>query len=101
MKHNINVGNRFLCGKAELKDFIKKAEAEASNLVKELAMFFNGNLSIAISYQEYAMGYSVKAALLLDGEEIEKDDCDLLFLKLNNLMLQKMIEAGATPFSVG
>lgn len=81
----------FLCDKSSVNELIKKAEKEAAEILKEFSMFFRGNFSIKITANAYLMGFSIAATLFLDDKAIKTEDpADLLFLDLNNLMLQKM-----------
>lgn len=82
----------FLCDKRSITELKIKAEKEAAEILKELSVFYSGNFSIKITVNTHLMGFGVAATLFLDDKAIKTEDpADLLFLDLNNLMLQKMI----------
>ena len=87
----------FLCGRKDIPSLVEKAKAEASQILKEFSMFYRtaGELAIEINPIQYAMGFSIGGRLTWDGETImEESDCGLLFLHLNEVMLNRMIQLG-------
>lgn len=89
----------FMCGKKSLPCLVEKAKAEAAKLLEEFSAFYNtgGKLGIAIEAVDHGgITYSVAATLTWDGEPLQKrdDPCELLFLQLNNMMLDRMIKLG-------
>ena len=87
----------FLCSRRDIPDLVKKAEADAAQILKEFSMFYRtaGKLAIEIKPIQYAMGFSIGGRLTWDGETVmEESDCGLLFLHLNEVMLNRMIQLG-------
>lgn len=94
----------FMCGKRSLPALMDKARAEADQLLKELQMFytFGGKVEIEIFPVDHELSYSVGAKLTFDGALVRAEDtCDLLFLTLNNLMLNRMLKSGIVSFGKG
>lgn len=94
----------FMCGKRSLPALMDKARAEADQLLKELQMFytFGGKVEIEIFPVYHELCYSVGAKLTFDGALVRAEDtCDLLFLTLNNLMLNRMLKSGMISFAKG
>lgn len=87
----------FLCGRGDIPGLVAKAENEAAQILKEFSMFYRtaGELAIKIEPIQYPLGYSIGGKLTWDGETImEETDCGLLFLHLNEVMLNRMIQLG-------
>ena len=87
----------FFCSRRDIPGLVEKAKTEAAQILKEFSMFYKtaGELAIAIYPVEYAMGFSIAGKLTWDGETvIEESDCGLLFLHLNEVMLNRMIQLG-------
>lgn len=87
----------FLCGRRDIPNLTQKAKAEAEQILKEFAVFFKtaGQLAIEIYPIQYEMGFSIAGRLTWDGETVmEESDCELLFLHLNEVMLNRMIQLG-------
>lgn len=87
----------FLCGLRDIPALVKRAKAEAEQMLKEFAMFYKtaGVLAIEIYPIQHVMGYSIGGKLTWDGKPIlEESDCGLLFLHLNEVMLNRMIQLG-------
>lgn len=87
----------FLCSHRDIPNLVEKAKAEAAQILKEFSMFFRtaGELAIEIEPIQYTLGYSIGGKLTWDGETIlEETDCGLLFLHLNEVMLNRMIQFG-------
>lgn len=87
----------FLCSRRDIPFLTEKAKNEAAQILKEFAMFYNtaGELAIEIKPIQYAMGFSIGGKLTWDGETVmEESDCGLLFLHLNEVMLNRMIQLG-------
>jgi hypothetical protein len=64
-------------------------------------MFYRtaGKLAIEIEPIQYAMGYSIGGKLTWDGEVVmQETDCGLLFLHLNEVMLNRMIQLGIPSY---
>ena len=99
MKEKLEVENptTFLCTRRDIPDLVEKAKAEAKQILKEFAMFYKtaGQLAIEIYPIQYAIGFSIGGKLTWDGETVlEESDCGLLFLHLNEVMLNRMIQLG-------
>ena len=91
----------FLCSRRDIPSLVAKAEAEAAQILKEFSMFYKtaDKLIIKIEPIQYACGFGISGKLLWDGEPIlEEKDCDLLFLHLNEVMLNRMIQLGIPSF---
>lgn len=87
----------FLCSRRDIPYLVEKAKVEAVQILKEFSMFYRtaGELAIEINPIQYAMGYSIGGRLTWDGETVmEESDCGLLFLHLNEVMLNRMIQLG-------
>ena len=87
----------FLCGRRDIPELVEKAKAEAEQILKEFSMFYTtaGELAIEIYPIQYVMGFSIGGKLTWDGETVmEESDCGLLFLHLNEVMLNRMIKLG-------
>ena len=87
----------FFCSRRDIPTLVEKAKAEAKQILKEFAMFYKtaGQLAIEIYPIQYAMGFSIGGKLTWDGETVlEETDCGLLFLHLNEVMLNRMIQLG-------
>lgn len=70
-----------------------EAEVQKENILKELKLFINGDISIKMYAEEYPMGHSSVAELLVNGEICKKySPADLCFLELNELMIKLMLE---------
>jgi hypothetical protein len=99
MKRSVEIEtpSTFFCSRSDIPDLVKKAKAEAAQILKEFSMFYrtSGKLAIEIEPIEYALGYSIGGKLTWDGETLmEESDCGLLFLHLNEVMLKRMIQLG-------
>lgn len=87
----------FLCSRRDIPGLVEKAKAEATQILKDFSMFYTtaGELAIEIYPIQYVMGFSIGGKLTWDGETvIEESDCGLLFLHLNEVMLNRMIKLG-------
>ena len=87
----------FLCSRKDSPYLVEKAKNEAAQILKEFSMFYrtSGELAIEINPIQYAMGFSIGGRLTWDGETVmEESDCGLLFLHLNEVMLNRMIQLG-------
>ena len=87
----------FLCGRRDVPDLVEKAKTEAAQILNEFSMFYrtSGKLAIEIEPIQYPLGYSIGGRLTWDGETIMKEtDCGLIFLHLNEVMLNRMIQLG-------
>lgn len=87
----------FLCSRRDIPKLVEKAEAEAAQILKEFAMFYKtaGELAIQIYPIQYPMGFSIGGRLTWDGNTLlEESDCGLIFLHLNEVMLNRMIQLG-------
>lgn len=85
----------FLCSKRTVSKLVEKATAEAKQILKEFNEFYDikGNLKILIKPTPYVRGWGIGAKLLYDDEVVlEESDCSLLFLHLNNMMLDRMLK---------
>ncbi len=91
----------FLCGRKDIPGLVAKAEAEAEQTLKEFSCFYKtaGELTIKIEPIQYDCGFGIGGKLLWDGEPVlEEKDCGLLFLHLNEVMLNRMIQLGIPSF---
>lgn len=91
----------FLCSRRDIPSLVAKAEAEAEQILKEFSAFYKtaGELTIKIEPMQYALGFGIGGKLLWDGEPIlDERDCGLLFLHLNEVMLNRMIQLGIPSF---
>lgn len=91
----------FLCGRRDIYALMEKAKAEAAQILKEFSMFYRtaGKLAIEIEPIQYAMGYSIGGKLTWAGEVVmQETDCGLLFLHLNEVMLNRMIQLGIPSY---
>lgn len=101
------VSNRstyFLCSRSDVPGLIKRAETEAAQILKEFADFYStaGKLEIVIEPIQHPMGYSIGGRLTWDGETVvEESDCGLLFLQLNDVMINRMLQLGLPSFGKG
>ena len=87
----------FLCSRKDIPSLMEKAKKEATQILKEFSVFYRtaGELAIEINPIQYAMGFSIGGRLTWDGETVmEESDCGLLFLHLNEVMLNRMIQLG-------
>ena len=92
----------FLCGKKDVPRLVEKAKAEAAQILKEFEGFYNtnGKLGIEIVPSKCFRGYSIGGRLTWDGKTMSEEiDCSVIFLELNNLMLNRMIELGIPSFA--
>lgn len=93
------MGNYFICTKSEVPALLKKAKAEAAQIIKEFSEFYttSGVLEIEVEPVSFFRGYGIAGKLTWDGKVIkEEKDIGLLFLSLNEMMLSRMIEFGFT-----
>lgn len=91
----------FMCGKKSVPMLVEKAKAEAAQLLEELELFytFAGDVDIIIAPVHHDLCYSIGATLTWNGKPIKSEDtCDLLFLELNELMLNRMLKSGMLSF---
>jgi hypothetical protein len=91
----------FMCGKKSIPALVEKAKKEAAQLLKELELFysFGGDVDIIIEPVHHELCYSIGATLTWNGKAIKSEDtCDLLFLELNELMLNRMLKSGMVSF---
>lgn len=91
----------FLCSHRDIPSLVAKAEAEAEQILKEFSMFYKttGDLTIKIEPVQFVCGFGIGGKLLWGGTPIlEENDCGLLFLHLNEIMLNRMIQLGVPSF---
>ena len=91
----------FLCSRRDIPVLVAKAEVEAEQLLKEFSAFYEtaGKLTIKIEPVQYACGFGIGGKLLWDGEPIlDEPDCGLLFLHLNTVMLNRILQIGIPSF---
>lgn len=91
----------FMCGKKSIPALVEKAKKEAAQLLEELKLFytFAGEVDIVIEPIHHELCYSIGATLTWNGKAIKSEDtCDLLFLELNELMLNRMLKSGMVSF---
>jgi hypothetical protein len=96
-KTEIEKPSYFFCSRRDIPGLVEKAKAEAAQILKEFSMFYKtaGELAIEIEPIQYALGFSIGGKLTWDGETVlEESDCGLLFLHLNEVMLNRMIKLG-------
>lgn len=85
----------FACGKHSVPGLVEKAKKEAEQILKEFAMFYRGDIGITIEPKSHDLCWSITATLTVNGEPVRTEDpCDLLFLELNELMLNRMLQLG-------
>jgi hypothetical protein len=99
MKRSIEIEkpSYFFCSRRDIPSLVEKAKTEAAQILKEFSMFYTtaGELAIEIEPIQYALGFSIGGRLTWDGETVmEESDCNLLFLHLNEVMLNRMIKLG-------
>lgn len=99
MRKNVEIEKPtyFFCSRKDIPSLVEKAKAEAEQILKEFSMFYRtaGKLAIEINPIQYALGFSIGGKLTWDGNPImEESDCGLLFLHLNEVMLNRMIQLG-------
>ena len=93
----LEIPTYFLCGRKDIPYLVEKAKSEATQILKEFAMFYKtaGELAIEIYPIQHVMGFSIAGRLTWDGETVmEESDCGLIFLHLNEVMLNRMIQLG-------
>lgn len=93
----IETPTTFFCGRRDIPHLTEKAKAEAEKILKEFSVFYTtaGQLAIEIYPIQYELGFSIGGRLTWDGETVmEESDCELLFLHLNEVMLNRMIQLG-------
>ena len=91
----------FLCSRSDVPTLVKRAEAEAAQILKEFSDFYTtaGKLEIKIEPIQCFRGYSIGGKLTWDDKTvIEESDCGLLFLQLNDMMLKRMLQLGFCSF---
>lgn len=89
----------FACGKKDLPRLVEKAKKEAAQILNEFSMFYVGDIGIEIGVKEYPICWSITATLTVNGKPVKTENpCDLLFLELNNLMLNRMLKGGMVSF---
>lgn len=91
----------FLCSRRDVPGLVKRAETEAARILKEFAEFYStaGKLEIVIEPIQHPMGYSIGGRLTWDEETVvEESDCGLLFLQLNDVMINRMLQLGLPSF---
>ncbi len=91
----------FFCSRRDIPKLVDKAKSEAAQILKEFSMFYKtaGELAIEIEPIQYALGFSIGGKLTWDGDTVmEESDCGLLFLHLNEVMLNRMIQLGIPSF---
>lgn len=91
----------FLCCRSDIPELMIRAETEAAQILKEFTEFYStaGKLEIVIEPIQHLIGYSIGGRLTWDGETfVEESDCALLFLQLNDVMLNRMLQLGLSPF---
>lgn len=90
-------GTYFLCRRSEAPALLKRAEAEASKILDELAQFYTGDISITARINTHVMGSSIAGDILVGGEICRSyDPIDLCFLELTELMMLRLIKARRT-----
>ena len=99
MKRSVEIEtpSTFFCSRKDIPSLVVRAKAEAAQILKEFSMFYKtaGELAIEIEPIQYALGFSIGGKLTWDGKTImEETDCELLFLHLNEVMLNRMIQLG-------
>lgn len=99
MKRSVEIENPtyFFCSRRDIPGLVEKAKAEAAQILKEFSMFYKtaGELAIEIEPIQYALGFSIGGKLTWNGDTVmEESDCGLLFLHLNEVMLNRMIKLG-------
>ena len=90
------LGDGFLCRKDELPAVLEKAEKDKARVLKELAIFYTGEIGIEFATVSHCMGWSVTAILTVNGETVrEYMSPELCFIDLEMLMLGKLLKERA------
>lgn len=87
----------FSCGQRDISGLVSRARAEADQILNEFSMFFKtaGTLSIKVEPIEHETCYSIGGKLMWDDQVLlSESDCGLIFLHLNEVMLNRMIQLG-------
>ena len=85
----------FMCGKKDIPELLDKAKKEAEHVLEEFKVYYRTAkpISIELFVKEYELCYSIGAKLLWDKEVVlEESDCSLLFLHLNHVVLNRIIQ---------
>lgn len=96
-QRDVETPTYFMCGRRDIPVLKAKAQAEAEQILKEFAMFFKtaGTLSIKVEPIEHETCYSIGGKLMWDDQVLlSESDCGLIFLHLNEVMLNRMIQLG-------
>jgi hypothetical protein len=84
-------GDYFCCSKRDVPRLVKQAKDEAAKLLKEFSQFYSGDIGIEIGAKQYVTCWSITGTLTVNGKAVRTEDsCDLLFLTLNELMLERL-----------
>lgn len=84
----------WMCGLKSLPRMKEKAQAEAEKILREFKQYYSGDITIEITVTDWNLCYSIGAILRVNGEICrEYNDCELLFLELNELMLKRLMLA--------
>lgn len=92
----------FLCSRRDIPALVARAEATAEQILRDFSDFYKtaGKLEIKIEPKQHIMGFSIGGKLTWDGEPvIEEDDCGLLFLQLNDVIINRMLKLGFVSFN--
>lgn len=85
-------GAMFLCAKHEAPALLAQAEQEKEKILRELRLFYTGDIDVHLYEKRHVMGTSIAATLTVNGEAVrDYDPADLCFLDLNELMLKRMM----------
>ena len=86
-------GNSLLCTKAELPEIMRRLERQRLDAIKDVSVFFLGDIDIRLEPTKYVTGWGVEATLTVNGETVRHYmTAGLCFLELNLLVLEKIIE---------
>lgn len=88
------IGDGFICRKDELPAVLEKAKKDKGKVLKELASFYTGDIDIELVPVRHDMGWSVMAALTVNGQTIrEYLSPEICFTELHTMMFERLLEA--------
>lgn len=83
--------SQVLCSHQEAVEEIEAFNKSRDQVLKELAMYYQGDITVETEAIQYPMGWAVEANLYCSGEFVKHYElADLVLLDLNNLMFDKI-----------
>lgn len=83
--------SQVLCSHQEAVEEIKAFNKRRDQVLKELAMYYQGDITVEAEAIQYPMGWAVEANLYYSGEFVKHYElADLVLLDLNNLIFDKI-----------